>query len=1105
MQRTNTNKVLIKWSPNSNRIVVGVNTLRMFQLDVLENDALSLNLVGIDANFQNIRCFDWSPTDDTTLAVGLQNGRVVLTQFAPEAIGRNAFVQECVPQYTRTCNDVAWNHGLPNLLAVGFDKSSRSDGVYVWDLETAPSLAPNASYLNDSLSAKEVRMASLHYDNSNDFINTITEKRFGFGAAEGSVALSWLPTSAHCLVSGTQSTWLRIYDLRDSSIMLSTKAHPSKSVQGVTFSPSQPHHCATFSEKQIKLWDIRKFNDCFLSLNNGSKTVAQVSWSPTARKLASISRDEAAVKIWDLTVCGFDDDASEQDGRHYGMEGPSYGQDMRHDRDLDKTDEREKVLDDSSSDEESDSPPDEDQQNLEVVEDSHLPAVREAVIAKEYLTSEKIVAFSWLGPNLTPIESASDASHQPPAPHNHQDSLLTVGAHFTVNILTLKEPLTVAYAPTGDVGYFIGRNLYDGEPPFSVGNMLEFISTAPSALPALASALENEDEADLDHQGDGTLSRTMGSQESLAVSMSLVHQGERAREQERAIELWRGIVKQFDTQHAAGSLSPHHHASPGNSAPHSNSSSSSQLAVNNVNTSNNTNSQLQAHSSQLASQSANQASPQTSSLNLLDGKESHQSSSSSSGSGGSLVTDPYQEAALKGLLDISYVMKERARIGYSGNIKKNHQEIVPLFADGSLACVWEWLFTMKFDLNKGGAVSEYKGIYSFISGPNAGQDKDNKTPLYPKWWASNGRAVCQKLCGFPITQPDFKEKIESLEQAGHHARAAALSVWHFKIPTAIQSLTNAGPTSHLHPRTAKMCAIALSGYDPTNSLWQTTCRSLVLEIDDPYLKAMFLFLCQPIDGEEETGNSFSDVLSDNLNISILDKIAFACRFLDSNLLLAYLKKQTEYAMTRGLLEGLLLCGIDETGAAVTLLQSYLDRTGDIQSVALLCAQISKRKITNSKLEQWIEVYSQLLDRWQCWFERAQFDIDRVPHVRAQPQVYATCKYCNGSFTIKEASKKGQFADGPLQLKVSSCPNCKKPLPLCAICLLPVECIPFDSRVIKKPIGETAFWSSLENNFDDWFSWCQTCKHGGHSKHMAEWFKEHLECPVADCQCNCCSL
>lgn len=73
-------------------------------------------------------------------------------------------------------------------------------------------------------------------------------------------------------------------------------------------------------------------------------------------------------------------------------------------------------------------------------------------------------------------------------------------------------------------------------------------------------------------------------------------------------------------------------------------------------------------------------------------------------------------------------------------------------------------------------------------------------------------------------------------------------------------------------------------------------------------------------------------------------------------------------MTRGLLEGLLLCGIDDSGHGVTLLQSYLDRyremanpphfrTGDIQTVALLCAQISKRKMSDPRLEQWIEVYA----------------------------------------------------------------------------------------------------------------------------------------------------
>ena len=39
----------------------------------------------------------------------------------------------------------------------------------------------------------------------------------------------------------------------------------------------------------------------------------------------------------------------------------------------------------------------------------------------------------------------------------------------------------------------------------------------------------------------------------------------------------------------------------------------------------------------------------------------------------------------------------------------------------------------------------------------------------------------------------------------------------------------------------------------------------------------------------------------------------------------------------------------------------------------------------------------------------------------------------------------------------------------------------------------------------WFTWCQTCRHGGHAKHILEWFEEHTECPVNNCDCNCLSL
>lgn len=27
-----------------------------------------------------------------------------------------------------------------------------------------------------------------------------------------------------------------------------------------------------------------------------------------------------------------------------------------------------------------------------------------------------------------------------------------------------------------------------------------------------------------------------------------------------------------------------------------------------------------------------------------------------------------------------------------------------------------------------------------------------------------------------------------------------------------------------------------------------------------------------------------------------------------------------------------------------------------------------------------------------------------------------------------------------------------------------------------------------NPFNNWFTWCQSCRHGGHSNHVVDWFK-----------------
>jgi hypothetical protein len=44
-----------------------------------------------------------------------------------------------------------------------------------------------------------------------------------------------------------------------------------------------------------------------------------------------------------------------------------------------------------------------------------------------------------------------------------------------------------------------------------------------------------------------------------------------------------------------------------------------------------------------------------------------------------------------------------------------------------------------------------------------------------------------------------------------------------------------------------------------------------------------------------------------------------------------------------------------------------------------------------------------------------------------------------------------------------------------------------------------------SKFGTWFSWCATCKHGGHIKHLIDWFKHHKKCPYVHCECICTNL
>src|SRR5947209_10450081 len=81
-------------------------------------------------------------------------------------------------------------------------------------------------------------------------------------------------------------------------------------------------------------------------------------------------------------------------------------------------------------------------------------------------------------------------------------------------------------------------------------------------------------------------------------------------------------------------------------------------------------------------------------------------------------------------------------------------------------------------------------------------------------------------------------------------------------------------------------------------------------------------------------------------------------------------------------------------------------------------------------------------------------------------------------------------------KATLCPNCKKPLPRCAVCLL------YLGTSNQQLNGDKACEEGRrEAAYDRWFNFCLSCSHGTHAGHARDWFSKHTQCPVPDCTCE----
>lgn len=890
------------------------------------------------------------------------------------------------------------------------------------------------------------------------------------------MALSWVPLQPTCLATGTGFKWLRVYDLRAKNASpMSVVAH-NKAVLGVVFDPHQPERLATYSDgpqEPIKVWDIRHLDSSsgpMVSIYPTSKNLAQIAWCPSkAGILVTASTEEKWISLWNVT---------------------------KHD---------------------------------------HGPFTVKKPFQRRY-TSEPVTSFSWqqveFDAQRLPKATTSASRVHPLTAAAFPNRMLTASITGEVGNISVHDVMPLSISSHNAVTFGCGKLLF--------GGVLHGTGSGTCATTRLALAETHVADTRLDHDISTEMYRLAKQGYALNVStnVQLFKQVTPRTRPRRNLWLWVDQVETLCRLRTARrehppSTSPGRGTTPG---------------------------------------------PTTTWLR-----------------GWPLASNPLVGAGIKNLLlatnaNAMATPQEDARDDESGlaivSIMKTDAILGCPYYEGLgrrvslLACKWD-------------PESSQRTVGSVANAMHEPSKRPSTTPHFDD---PNGDRASQN-------PTDLSTLLHQCDVDGEYARGAALAVFHGDLAAAVallqQGATRGTQLHHLHVGHAtvytsdllQLVAMAVAGYAASittatgYSLWYTTTQHLLqrseirAQTTPRYFHALLSFLCVTSAASQVSTNlratpstarrrrpngdgfalpnarpgAYSAILND-ITLPLRDRLAFACRYLPADELSAFLAHHEDESEQYGRLEGVLVTGLNPDG--VRILQSYLNRTGDVQTLALLAARLPPSYVAHAPhYTHWIQIYQDLLNQWQLFQERARFDVGRahldtlrqashgtheVAHVPAPvpPQLFVRCNFCNASLSLAGLLRLGgSHASWLNRAKptLTCCPTCRKPLPQCALCLLPFGSLnPYfelahrrsrqtaeavhavlstsgtlatevgshlqDAKVGKKEYENLAQLSSLP--FIEWFTWCQSCKHGGHAHHLATWFATHTECPVTECKCRC---
>lgn len=392
------------------------------------------------------------------------------------------------------------------------------------------------------------------------------------------------------------------------------------------------------------------------------------------------------------------------------------------------------------------------------------------------------------------------------------------------------------------------------------------------------------------------------------------------------------------------------------------------------------------------------------------------------------------------------------------------------------------------------------------------------------------RELCLEMCNWGRSfDAEFEGagSVSSLQRdSTWHTMAAAHALFRGDTTEAIQVLKKA---SSEHPELLFVSlALQLIGKgDDNNAKDALDFDERVASKTDPYLRAISSIIA--------TGD-WTKIASQK-SLPLRDRVFVAIRNFSDDDLTTWLRAEVEAAVREGDIEGIVLTGI--TDPLVDLLARYVQKFGDYQTATLLLSICAPRFIDDVRAAAFRSAYRAYLQRHHAFFLRAKFDVESTKRSKhhGQPtlrppgrQIALRCVYCdaetslnahNGSITGSPgggtASPLPSFMGGPavgrgvggeaghqanpftdkMVAAGVSCPNCKRHLPRCVVCLEVVGMPRSDRPELAKGAGDPE--ARLAGRFP---TFCLRCEHVLHLDHARQWFARHQECPVPECRCKC---